>query len=79
MCKPLKFFGIEANDIFDMTQPVIYKPMLFIIQCCLDSAAPIVATKYNVLYFKDLNRELDYGKAIQICMYDNICNIAILR
>lgn len=51
--------------------------MLLVFQCRLDSPASIVTTNYNMLYFKDLNRELNYRKAIQICMYDNIGNITM--
>lgn len=77
MGHPGKFPFVEANDILDMSQPVVDEPMLMILQRRLDPAAAVVTTDDNVLHLEHIHRKLDDRQAVEIGMDDDIGDIAM--
>src|SRR5688572_2369128 len=63
--------------VLDVTQPVVHESESASAQRGEHAAAAVVADDEDVLHLEDIDRELDDGKAIQVGVHDNVCDVAV--
>ena len=68
---------MKSCNILDVTQPIIYEPMILVFHRRFDATTAIMAADNNMLNFKHLNSIVNDGKTIQIGMHNNIGNITV--
>ncbi len=77
MRQTIELVGMEAEDIFDVAEPVIDEPMPLVLQSSLDTTAAIMPADDDVFHLEDLDRILDDRKTVQIRMYHHIRDVAV--
>ena len=63
--------------ILDIAQPVVNQPIVCIFIGCEDAATAIVAHHHHMFYFQYIDRILQYGETIEICVHYHVRNVAM--
>src|SRR6185503_6608560 len=66
-----------VHHVLNVTQPIIDQPELQDVHRSLNAATAVVATDDYVIHFEHIHCELHHGKTIDVCVDDDIGNIAM--
>ena len=69
--------GVFFAHILDVAEPVVAEADSVVAQCCADAAAPVVTAHDDVAHFEDIYGKLHDGKAVQVGVDDDVCDVAV--
>src|SRR5205085_5840108 len=63
--------------VLDVAQPVVDETEPVVTQSSADTAATVVAADDDVPDLENFDRELQHGEAIEICVHDDVGDVAM--
>ncbi len=75
--EPAEIGAVFVMDIFDMSDPVVGETDTHIFQGCSHATTAIVPHHNDVLDLELINRELNDGECVEICVHDNVGDISV--
>ncbi len=69
--------NMAVVDVLDMPQPIVDQPHFLPAQRSSDSAASMVSADNDMFYPKNIDGELHDREAVQVCVHDDIGDVAM--
>jgi hypothetical protein len=70
---------VPLGDVGQMTQPIVCEAHITSLNHRLDTAAAVVAAHDHVFYAEDIHSVLKDGQTIQVCVHNQIRDVAVYK